>query len=133
MPDRHILLIDDEPYVRDVVMHCLARPGYQLDAPAVEDPSVADGARIDALNGAYDVLLLDLRLPTLDPIELLDRLAITASTTEPIAFAAFLPTEIRADLRIHGCTRFVEKPFTFSELITEIDSCPIISRTRDFS
>ena len=120
MPDRRILLIDDEPSVRDVVSHCLSRPGYLLDAPAVEDLLVAERAQQDALSGAYDILLLDLRLPNLDPIDILDQL--TQVPTEPIAFAAFLPDEIRNDLRKHGCNRFVQKPFTFAELRAEIDA-----------
>lgn len=120
---RRILLIDDEPYIRDVVAHCISRAGYDLDAPAVEDPEAARIARSHALSGQYDVLLLDLRLPTIDAFELLDTLHAIRSDTRAIAVAAFLPDQIRSSLRRHGCHHFVEKPFTFSQLRTEIDAC----------
>lgn len=128
MEVRRILLIDDEPDVRDVVTYCLSRPGYVVHAPAVEHPGVSDAACQSALFGSYHILLLDLQLPTIDPFDLLDRMISTASPTEPIAFAAFLPDEIRSALRAHGCNRFIEKPFTFSELLSEIDACtPVLA------
>jgi len=44
MGAKRILLIDDEPTIRDVVTCFLSRPGYELDAPAVEHPGPADVA-----------------------------------------------------------------------------------------
>ena len=123
MEVRRILLIDDEPDVRDVVRYCLSRSGYQIDAPAVEHPDLADAACQGALSGSYHTLLLDLQLPTIDPFDLLDCMISTGSPTEPIAFASFLPDEIRNALRTHSCDRFIEKPFTFSELLSQIDAC----------
>lgn len=120
---KRVLLIDDEPYIREVVTHCLGRVGHRVMAPEVADPASAESARHLALAGAYDVLLIDLRLPHIDPIEILDKLIITGAPTQPIALAAFLPDPIRDSLRTHGCHRFVEKPFSFTELRAEVDDC----------
>ena len=125
MPVRRILLIDDDATVRDVVTCCLARTDYELDAPAVDRRHVSAAAMNTILNGRYDLLSLDLELPYLSPIEILDRLATADIPTEPVAFAAFLPEEIRADLRVHGCTRFIEKPFTVGELLGTINASPV--------
>ena len=123
MRPKHILMIDGEPMVRDVVTQILARPGYRIDAPAVENHGSADIAWQNAVTGRYDILLMDLRLPTIDSFALLDCLAAIDSPTLPIALAAFLPEMIRADLRSHGCRHFIEKPFRSADLIQEVDSC----------
>lgn len=127
MPVRRILLIDDDPTVRDVVACCLARTDYELDAPAVDRRHVSAAAMNTILNGRYDLLLLDLELPYLNPIEILDCLTTADISTEPVAFAAFLPEEIRSDLRVRGCTRFIEKPFTVDELIGTLKASSPVS------
>lgn len=118
-------MIDGEPMVRDVVTDMLDLPGYHIEAPAVEESGPADIAWQNAVTGRYDILLLDLHLPTIDSFELLDYLATIDSPTRPIALAAFLPEMIRAVLREHGCHHFVEKPFRSADLIHEIDSCSL--------
>ena len=125
MRTKRILMIDGEPVVRDVVTRILDLPGYHIEAPAVEEHGPPDIAWQNAVTGRYDILLLDLRLPTFDSFELLDCLATIDSPTRPIALAGFLPEMIRADLRDHGCRHFVEKPFKSADLIREIDSCAL--------
>jgi CheY-like chemotaxis protein len=124
-------VIDLVRETRDLVRQTRSRSGTDdtdlADGePAMsEEPGPADIAWQNAVTGRYDILLLDLRLPTFDSFELLDCLATIDSPTRPIALAGFLPEMIRADLRDHGCRHFVEKPFKSADLIHEIDSCAL--------
>ncbi|QBD77727.1 response regulator [Ktedonosporobacter rubrisoli] len=69
-----------------------------------------------------DVLILDLHLPDIDGMEVLYSLRSHPQTqTLPLVFCtAAGPSEITRALRIAPQANFVEKPFTFQELITAI-------------
>ena len=61
-----ILIIEDERFISDLYTRALERAGYSIKA-------VADGeqALIEAVNNHYDVILLDIMLPTMNGVDLL--------------------------------------------------------------
>lgn len=69
MPNPHILAVDDEPDILELVSYNLKKEGYQVTA-------VADGEQ--ALNKAHelkpDLIVLDLMLPGIDGLEVCRRL-----------------------------------------------------------
>ena len=104
------LLIEDEVLNRALVRATLTRAddARLRDAELVEAPTIADGRR--ALeNGTFDVLLLDVRLPDGNGLEL------AASLPEPrplmVAMTASVVPSPRALAMAAGCDGFLEKPF----------------------
>ena len=75
VPRGHVLVVDDEPMVREVITSYLERDGYRV-------ASVADGAAalrwLDA--GEPDLVVLDLMLPTVDGLSVLAHLRKTRPT-----------------------------------------------------
>jgi len=65
---RKVLLVDDEPTVREVLEEILSVSGYAVDAVA-EGVSALDKLRTTC----YDLLILDVNIPGLDGIELCRR------------------------------------------------------------
>lgn len=66
----HVLVVEDEPDVRSSVVDILRGAGYRV-------AEAADGAEaLDLLSGPAEVgaVLLDLRLPRMDGVTLVDRL-----------------------------------------------------------
>ncbi|MFO1058157.1 MAG: response regulator [Dongiaceae bacterium] len=66
---RHVLIVDDEPEVRDTLAEILARDGYRID--------MADGGRaaLERIgHRRYDVVVSDIRMPDIDGIMLFRRL-----------------------------------------------------------
>ena len=59
-----ILIIEDEPAIREAIAYALRREGFDVD-------EVADGERAleEAQRGEHDVVLLDLMLPGLPGTE----------------------------------------------------------------
>ena len=118
-----ILLIDDEPEVRHVVTECLLAKDFHIDAPAVEDIDISRFTERAAVEGRYDLIILDLRLPHLDPLGLVEAVRKLEAPPPIMIIAGFLSLEIESRLRGLGVRSFTTKPFTFSALLSSVDVC----------
>lgn len=77
---KKILLVEDEPFVRDLYETVLKRAGYELDS-AVDGQMALDFL---ARGTAYDLVLLDIMLPKVTGMEVLKKMRESGSTTEDI-------------------------------------------------
>jgi two-component system, OmpR family, KDP operon response regulator KdpE len=105
-----LLLLEDEALNRALVRATLARaedPRLR-DAELVEAGTIAE-ARAALAAGTFDMLLLDVRLPDGDGLEL------AASLPRPrpliVALTASIVPSPRAQAKQAGCDAFMEKPF----------------------
>jgi len=107
---KRVLIIDDEDTIRDGCSQILERAGFQVETTG--DPF--QGMEF-AVRDVYEIILLDLRLPKLDGLEVLRRIRdkvrakiiiITAYGTIPLSVEA---------MRL-GATDFLTKPFSAQEL-----------------
>ncbi len=73
IPSAHVLVVEDDPTVREVVVRYLEREG--LDVSAVGD---GESALVEAAKRWPDLVVLDLMLPALDGFEVCRRLRATA-------------------------------------------------------
>lgn len=125
MPDKQtVLIIDDE---RDIVQGISVR----LRAAGFEVLTAANGALgFDrALTSAPDCILLDIGLPEMDGIKLLELLKRRAETKHiPVAaISANTTKETRARAFACGIFRFVRKPFQSAELLSAVQAMIAIS------
>ncbi len=114
MNGQKILVVDDEPSIREVVSLYLARAGYQVT-------TAADGqAALDELaRRAFDLVLLDLMLPKVDGLEITRRLRATSDT--PIIMLTARSEEIDRILGLElGADDYVTKPFSPQELVSRV-------------
>ena len=118
---RRILVIDDEPMVRDVVASYLERDGYGVDSAATGD----DGRRLLA-NGP-DLVVLDLMLPTLDGLGFLRDLRRTSEVPVIVLTARTDEADRIVGLEA-GADDYVVKPFSPRELVARVGS--VLRRTR---
>jgi DNA-binding response OmpR family regulator len=112
-----VLVVDDEPTIRDVVSRYLVRAGYRAEV-------AADGA--EALSLAQimrpDLVVLDVMLPAPDGIEVLRRLRAESSSPAVIMLTAKGEESDRiSGLRL-GADDYVVKPFSPAELVARIDA-----------
>ena len=65
-PSPSILIIEDERFISELYTRALMRAGFSVN-------SVADGelALKEAVNNSYDIILLDIMLPTMNGVDLL--------------------------------------------------------------
>lgn len=84
--DEHVLVVEDEPMVRDVIVRVLERQGYRVT-------TAANGAEgLDALAAAgesVDLMLLDLSMPVMSGEDVLGRLVTTHPSLPVIVFTGY--------------------------------------------
>jgi DNA-binding response OmpR family regulator len=117
-----ILLVDDEPAILDAVGYALRSEGYDIE-------SATDGedALTRALEQAFDLVVLDLRLPLLSGIEVCRRLR--EASDVPILMLTARDTEVDRVLGLEvGADDYVTKPFSMAELVSRVRS--ILRRRR---
>lgn len=109
-----ILLVDDDPRLRDLVGLALERAGYQVS-------TAADGqqALTCALRDNPDLIVLDVGLPEMDGFEVCRR--IRAHSEVPIVFLTARDEEIDRILGLElGGDDYVVKPFSPRELVARV-------------
>lgn len=111
--NRHarILVVDDEPSMREFLTICLRRAGH--DAEAAEDGAQAL-ARLDA--APFDLVITDLTMPGLDGMELLRRVAARADPPLVIMITAFATTDTAVEAMKLGAYDYLTKPFKVDEI-----------------
>jgi two-component system response regulator RegX3 len=112
-----ILVVEDEPAIRDGLVDVLVYHGYKVDA-ADTGP---EGLR-KALGGCFDLILLDLMLPGIDGYEICDRIR-AEDRRQPIIMltAKGADEEIVRGLRL-GADDYVTKPFSVQQLVLRIQA-----------
>ncbi len=111
---RQILVVDDEPIIRELLRQVLEGDFEVLEAP--------DGPTALALLGSHrvDLILLDVLLPGMSGIEVLSRVRAIRPKTPVILIsgAATVPTAVTA-MKL-GAVDCLIKPFSNAELLTRV-------------
>jgi two-component system, cell cycle sensor histidine kinase and response regulator CckA len=112
-----ILVIEDEPGVRNLLCTSLEAGGYRVS-------SAGDGAEaMDFLlgkSGAVDVVVLDLDLPKISGLQVREYLMRTRPATRLVIASGHVPPELRANIERSGDAVIVNKPFSLATLGTAI-------------
>jgi DNA-binding response OmpR family regulator len=109
-----VLVVDDEPMVRDVLARYLEKEGYEVDV--AEDGEQA----LDALASQVpDLVLLDLMLPRVDGLEVLRRMRERTPTAVIMLTARGEETDRVVGLEL-GADDYVTKPFSPREVVARV-------------
>jgi two-component system, OmpR family, copper resistance phosphate regulon response regulator CusR len=112
-----LLVIDDEVRIADFVSRGLAGVGFEVDK--VSDSRA--GLRA-ALDGGYDLVILDLLMPELDGRDLLVELLRERPEQAVIVLSALGDTANKVKSLQLGAQDYVTKPFAFEELLARINA-----------
>ncbi len=126
MPKPRILVIDDEVGIRDMVKMTLEYDGYEV-AGAATGP---DGLK-QAENDPPDVVLLDLKMPGMDGLEVLTRLKSMYPTLPVIMMSAHGKGSTGNEAAQRGALSFLDKPFDSDDLHLHIRNGFEIAKLRD--
>jgi len=112
-----ILVVEDAPRLRRYVAEALAQAGYAVDAAADGDEGLLRAELHD-----YDVVVLDLMLPGLDGLSLLDRLREARNEVCVLILTARDTVEDRVNGLQRGADDYLIKPFALEELLARIQA-----------
>jgi len=116
MPSR-VLIVEDEPDIRALVVHHLKREGYQVSAAASGEEALR---QVQAAQP--DLVLLDLMMPAMDGLEVCRRLRQDPATASlPIVMLTAKGDEVDRVLGLEiGADDYIVKPFSPKELLARI-------------
>jgi DNA-binding response OmpR family regulator len=109
-----VLVVDDEPHIREVLRRYLEAAGHRvLEAGSGEDALATLG------EGGVDLVLLDVRLPGIDGLETLRRLRTTSTVFVILVTARAEEVDTLIGLAV-GADDYVTKPFSPREVAARV-------------
>ena len=110
-----ILIVDDEPDMRLAVRNVLKLRGYEI-AEAGDGPAALAMAR----ESRPDLVLLDMRLPGMDGIEVLDGLKKIDDTVPVVMITGYGHIQSAVDVMKLGASEYLQKPFENAQLVETV-------------
>src|ERR1043165_9301126 len=111
---KHLLLVDDEKRIREVVEYALVKAGYRVTALCEAEP-VLDLLASDPA----DLVVLDIGLPGMDGLELCKRIRARGAT--PVLFLSARSDEVDRIVGLElGGDDYLVKPFSPRELVARV-------------
>jgi len=115
--NRRILIIDDEEVIRDGCCQVLSRKGYSVE-------STGDPVRglETALRDLHDVILLDIRIPRMDGMEILKKLkGERAVSAKVIIITGYGSVPLAVEAMRQGAFDLLTKPYSPAELLGAVE------------
>ena len=112
-----LLLIEDDQVIADFIQKGMKEAGFAID-------HMSDGQMglSSALNYTYDLAIIDLMLPKLDGISVIDRIRQKKLKLPIIILSAKRTVDDKIDGLQHGSDDYLTKPFSFSELLARVEA-----------
>jgi two-component system OmpR family response regulator len=111
------LIVEDDRTIADFVAKGLTEAGYAVDV-------AADGERGVELasSGEYDVAIVDVMLPRVDGLTLIDRVRARGVRTPVLILSARRSVDDRVSGLQAGGDDYLTKPFAFAELLARVQA-----------
>jgi two-component system OmpR family response regulator len=112
-----LLVAEDDARTADYLVQGLRESGHVVDRAADGETALAM-----ALEGIYEAVVLDRRLPGLDGIGVVRRLRQRDRRTPVLMLSAVATTADRVEGLRAGCDDYLAKPYAFSELLARLET-----------
>ncbi len=122
---RHLLVVDDDEAVCKVMSIMLTDLGYDV-------VTETDGRKALSIlrEGQFDVVMVDIVMPELDGLELIDQVREHFNVLPILVVTAFGSAELTVDAMRRGATDFITKPVNASLLDLRIRRAHDLEQTR---
>jgi two-component system, NtrC family, response regulator AtoC len=108
----NVLIIDDEPGLRQTVSLILADEGFQVCAASDGEEGLAKARELDP-----DIILCDVKMPRLSGLDFLDRYREGGGRGMVIVMTAYGSIEMAIDAMKRGAYDYLPKPFSPDQLV----------------
>src|SRR2546426_663170 len=115
MPKSRILVIDDEAAIRDSPRMTLEYEGYEFVGAATGQEGLALAER-----EGPDLVLLDVKMPGMDGLEVLDRLRNMNESLPIVVISGHGTISTAVDATKKGAFDFIEKPFASERVLVSL-------------
>ena len=125
-PKRRLLIVEDEPLLRVAISDALRKEGWIVDLA----DNGTDGAALFQ-KGLYDLVLLDLVMPGIGGMELLQQIKSLDPAATVVMITAHGSVDLAVEAMRNGAADFVSKPFSMGQLRTRLDKLYEVSKLRE--
>ena len=112
-----VLVVDDEPGIRNIVRRMLERAGYQVVVAAHGAEGLASFAAAPA---GFDLVLTDLSMPEMDGPAMAEAIRALDPHARILGSSGMITTEEEHRARAAGIVGFVPKPYSSEGLLSAI-------------
>jgi two-component system nitrogen regulation response regulator NtrX len=126
MPPSRILVIDDEAAIRDSLRMTLEYEGYEFIGAATGQEGLALAER-----DAPDLVLLDVKMPGMDGIEVLERLRSMNEALPVVVVSGHGSISTAVEATKKGAFDFIEKPFASERVLVSLRNALAQRQLRD--
>jgi two-component system, NtrC family, nitrogen regulation response regulator NtrX len=114
MPYR-VLVIDDETSIREAIRMTLEYEGYRIEEARSGQDGIDKASKVD-----YDAILLDIKMPVLDGIEVLENLKAQKITSPVVMVSGHGDVHTAVECTKRGAFDFLEKPLNRDKLLLTV-------------
>ncbi|UCF79617.1 MAG: sigma-54-dependent Fis family transcriptional regulator [Candidatus Eiseniibacteriota bacterium] len=112
-----IVAIDDEELIRKSLKKVLEEKGYRVTLAASGEEGLANVRRV-----LPDVVLLDLRLPDADGLDLLEKIREVSPVSQVIVITAYGDVRSSVKAMKRGAFDFLKKPYELDEIVLTVEA-----------
>ncbi len=125
MSQVHVLVVDDDPALREILQEALMRESYNVST--AEDGTEAIQAVKDSV---VHIVITDYQLPDIDGLEVIDRLSKLDAKIIPIVMTGFGTIETAVRAMKSGAFDFITKPFDLETVAVVVRKAAEFHRLR---
>ncbi len=119
MATASILIVDDEPSLRETLADLLEDDGYEVATAASGEVAIEMCSA-----HRYDVILMDVRMPGIDGVEAFRRIRRHQPDVRVIIMTAYSTEELEQQALAEGALAFLPKPLEISQVTKLIGEVP---------
>jgi DNA-binding NtrC family response regulator len=115
MAGRRVLIVDDEPLIRETLSEYLGQEGFAVTACATGREAVERAGET-----SFEVILCDVQLPDVEGLELLDRLLRIGPSSSVLLITAYATVENAIQAFQRGAHDYLMKPLLLDEVLLKV-------------
>jgi two-component system, NtrC family, response regulator HydG len=112
----HLLVVDDEVDFAKMIQKTLAQAGYRVDAAASATQAIALQRK-----HSYDLAIVDMRMPEMTGLELLQYLKVRDKKIFVILMTAYGSLAVGIEALRKGAIHYLAKPFKLTDLKKDVE------------
>lgn len=111
----HILCVDDEPMIREILREALEQEGHRVTE--AENGKIA----LDKVHGgAFDLIVTDVKMPVMDGFTLMKSLGDLTEQIPVVVITSFGDIDVAVDAIRLGAYDYIVKPFNISQVTISV-------------